>query len=198
MLDLDKEALKPAICRKNPSSDSSRRRCSSCTTRTKPWFWSLLPEPVREQMGYRLQEELLPTCWPRRQPIGSIRSREVRGRLSCHRGAVPQSTRWKGRLGPVVDRMFLETPPAVAVRNRRKLHRRRNAPCCAGRTRRSGQCSLPCQRTGVRDLRCLLQIRQTPSPRDACWTSTSRLLPTWTNSGRSTDSPARSHCATKT
>ncbi|MGB2959214.1 MAG: cyclic nucleotide-binding domain-containing protein [Bacteroidota bacterium] len=83
---------------------------------------SPLNEYVREQIGARLQHEMLPYVLTTETADRFYsKPRGYAGDyLAIHRiyQNVPGGT---GRLGPLVDRMFLDTPPARALRNRRSL-----------------------------------------------------------------------------
>jgi extracellular factor (EF) 3-hydroxypalmitic acid methyl ester biosynthesis protein len=123
MLDLDKEALKTG----DLPEESYQRFFTEAMqfmhyTHKTLGSDSLLPEPVREQMGYRLQEELLPYVLATETADRFYsKPRGYAGDYLAIEGLYRNQPGGKGRLGPMVDRMFLETPPAIAVRNRRKL-----------------------------------------------------------------------------
>ena len=83
---------------------------------------SQLPEAVRSHLGARLQAEMLPYILTTEtadrfysKPRGYAGDFVAIHRIYMNRPG------GSSRLGPVVDRMFLEMPPSVAVRNRRKL-----------------------------------------------------------------------------
>jgi extracellular factor (EF) 3-hydroxypalmitic acid methyl ester biosynthesis protein len=123
MLDLDKAALKTG----DLPEESYQRFFKEAMqfmhyTHKTLGSESPLPEPVREQMGYRLQEELLPYVLATETADRFYsKPRGYAGDYLAIEGLYRNQPGGKGRLGPVVDRMFLETPPAVAVRNRRML-----------------------------------------------------------------------------
>ncbi|HUI65577.1 MAG TPA: class I SAM-dependent methyltransferase family protein, partial [Bacteroidota bacterium] len=83
---------------------------------------SPLSEGVKNQIGARLQHEMLPYILTTETADRFYsKPRGYAGDyLAIHKiyDNVPGGT---GRLGPLVDRMFLETPPSLAVRNRRTL-----------------------------------------------------------------------------
>ena len=123
MLDLDKEALKLG----DLPEESFQRFFDEAMqfmhyTHKTLGTESPLPEPIREQMGYRLQEELLPYVLSTETADRFYsKPRGYAGDYLAIDGLYRNQPGGKGRLGPLVDRMFLQTPPAVAVRNRRKL-----------------------------------------------------------------------------
>ena len=123
MLDLDKEAMKHGAL---PQESFQRFFGKSIQfmqyTHKILGPGSPLPEPVREQMGHRLQQELLPYVLSTETADRFYsKPRGYAGDYLAIEGLYRNEPGGKGRLGPVVDRMFLQTPPAVAVRNRRSL-----------------------------------------------------------------------------
>jgi extracellular factor (EF) 3-hydroxypalmitic acid methyl ester biosynthesis protein len=123
MLNLDKEALKHG----NLPEESFQRFFDEAMqfmhfTHTALGSDSPLTEPVREQLGYRLQGEMLPYIMSTETADRFYsKPRGYAGDYLAIDGMYRNQPAGKGRLGPMVDRMFLQTPPAVAVRNRRKL-----------------------------------------------------------------------------
>jgi CRP-like cAMP-binding protein/SAM-dependent methyltransferase len=123
MLDFDKEALKNGEL----PEDSYQRFFGEAMQFMQETHAALgpgspLPESLREQLGFRLQQELLPYVLSTETADRFYsKPRGYAGDYLAIDGLYRNQPGGKGRLGPVVDRMFLETPPAVAVRNRRKL-----------------------------------------------------------------------------
>ncbi len=81
-----------------------------------------LDEHVREELGGRIRQQFLPYLlltssaeWMYRKPRGYA------GDFRCIEKIYRNHGRGKGRLGPVIDRCFLNLPGAKAVRNRRGL-----------------------------------------------------------------------------
>ncbi len=166
MLDLDKEALKHGDL-----PEASFQRFFEEAIRFMHQIHealgsgSPLPEPVREQLGYRLQRELLPYVLSTETADRFYsKPRGYAGDYLAIDGLYRNQPGGKGRLGPMMDRMFLQTPPAVAVRNRRKLLADEIGPDGPGITNRSGQCPVPGQRPGGGDLRRLLQDQRQDLP----------------------------------
>jgi len=83
---------------------------------------SPLPEAARMQLGARLQAEMLPYILTTETADRFYsKPRGYAGDfVAIHRIYMNQPG-GSSRLGPLVDRMFLEMPPSLAVRNRRKL-----------------------------------------------------------------------------
>ncbi len=83
---------------------------------------SPLPESVRQHLGMRLQHDMLPYVLT--TGVAERFYSKPRGYagdyLAIH-GIYSNTPGGTGRLGPLIDRMFLETPPSIAVRNRRAL-----------------------------------------------------------------------------
>ncbi len=83
---------------------------------------SLLSEAMREELGARLQRELLPYVLTTETAERFYsKPRGYAGDYLAIDMIYRAEPRGAGRIGPLVDRLFLETPPAVAVRNRRSL-----------------------------------------------------------------------------
>jgi extracellular factor (EF) 3-hydroxypalmitic acid methyl ester biosynthesis protein len=123
MLDLDKEAMKHGELPEESFQKFFAKAIQFMEyTHRILGPGSPLPEPVREQMGYRLHQELLPYVLSTETADRFYsKPRGYAGDYLAIDGLYRNEPGGKGRLGPVVDRMFLQTPPAVAVRNRRKL-----------------------------------------------------------------------------
>jgi len=123
MLDLDKEAMKLG----DLPEESYQRFLGEATrfmmeTHATLGPASPLPENTREQLGFRLQQELLPYVLSTETADRFYsKPRGYAGDYLAIDGLYRNQPAGKGRLGPVVDRMFLSTPPAIAVRNRRRL-----------------------------------------------------------------------------
>ena len=83
---------------------------------------STLTEPVRQRLGAQLQHEMLPYLLTTRTAERFYsKPRGYAGDYLAIDGIYQNAPGGTGRLGPLMDRMFLETPPAIAVRNRRIL-----------------------------------------------------------------------------
>jgi CRP-like cAMP-binding protein/SAM-dependent methyltransferase len=123
MLDLDKESLKNG----GLSEEAYQRFFGTAMqfmqeTHSALGPGSPLSENLREQLGFRLQQDLLPYVLATETADRFYsKPRGYAGDYLAIDGLYRNQPGGKGRLGPVVDRMFLETPPAVAVRNRRKI-----------------------------------------------------------------------------
>lgn len=81
-----------------------------------------LDEHVREELGGRIRQRLLPyllltSCAERMY----VKPRGYAGDFMCIEEIYQNRGQGKGRLGPVIDRCFLNLPGAKAVRNRREL-----------------------------------------------------------------------------
>jgi extracellular factor (EF) 3-hydroxypalmitic acid methyl ester biosynthesis protein len=83
---------------------------------------SSLSDILKQQIGGRLQSEMLPYLLTTEtaERFYSKPRGYAGDYLSIH-NIYSNKAAGTGRLGPVVDRMFLETPPSRAVRNRRAL-----------------------------------------------------------------------------
>jgi CRP-like cAMP-binding protein/SAM-dependent methyltransferase len=83
---------------------------------------SPLPEAQRSALGAELQHEMLPYVLTTEtaERFYSKPRGYAGDYLSIH-NIYQNQARGIGRMGPIVDRMFLETPPSRAVRNRRTL-----------------------------------------------------------------------------
>jgi len=120
---LDKSALKQGALTEeqyqefSTQSDELMYVCHSLLGDHSP-----LNEYVREQIGARLQHEMLPYVLTTKTADRFYsKPRGYAGDyLAIHQvyQNVPDGS---GRLGPIVDRMFLDSPPARALRNRRSL-----------------------------------------------------------------------------
>jgi CRP-like cAMP-binding protein/SAM-dependent methyltransferase len=120
---LDKSALKYGALTEDQYQDFLTQAeelmfvCHSLLGDTSP-----LNEYIREQIGARLQHEMLPYVLTTETADRFYsKPRGYAGDyLAIHKiyQNVPAGT---GRLGPLVDRMFLDTPPARALRSRRSL-----------------------------------------------------------------------------
>jgi extracellular factor (EF) 3-hydroxypalmitic acid methyl ester biosynthesis protein len=83
---------------------------------------SQLPEAVRSHLGARLQAEMLPYILTTETADRFYsKPRGYAGDFVAIHKIYMNRPGGSSRLGPIVDRMFLEMPPSVAVRNRRKL-----------------------------------------------------------------------------
>ncbi len=123
MVDLDKEAMKKgSISEQSLQGFLAQARDLERTCHDVLGPSSPIADHIKERIGARLQHEMLPY----------VLTTETAERFySKPRGyagdylAIHQIYRNQpggtGRLGPVIDRMFLERPPSVAVRNRRRL-----------------------------------------------------------------------------
>ncbi len=83
---------------------------------------SSLSDHAKAQIGAQLQHEILPYILTTETADRFYsKPRGYAGDYLAIHNIYQNKPGGTGRLGPVVDRMFLETPPAVAVRNRRIL-----------------------------------------------------------------------------
>lgn len=123
MLQLDKEALKDGSL-----SDTSLRQFHAMSndlmhvSHEVLGSASPLNDILKQQIGSRLQHEMLPYLLTTEtaERFYSKPRGYAGDYLSIHNIYMNKAL-GTGRLGPVVDRMFLETPPSRAVRNRRGL-----------------------------------------------------------------------------
>jgi extracellular factor (EF) 3-hydroxypalmitic acid methyl ester biosynthesis protein len=120
---LDKEGIKNgSIAEASYQKFGDQARSLMFTLHDTLGAGSPLSESVRNHIGARLQHEMLPYVLTTETADRFYsKPRGYAGDfLAIHNiyQNVPGGT---GRLGPVVDRMFLETPPSKAVRNRRHL-----------------------------------------------------------------------------
>jgi CRP-like cAMP-binding protein/SAM-dependent methyltransferase len=123
MVQLDKEAIKNGSL----SEDGTRRFFAESTRlmgvcHDALGSASLLSDSVKQQIGSRLQHEMLPYVLTTEtadrfysKPRGYAGDYLAIHRIYQNEGG------GTGRIGPLVDQMFLETPPSKAVRNRRTL-----------------------------------------------------------------------------
>jgi extracellular factor (EF) 3-hydroxypalmitic acid methyl ester biosynthesis protein len=123
MVNLDKEALKEGSVSEKSYAwflSQSFDLMMACNEILGPG--SSLTDPIKAHVGSRLQREFLPylVTTETADRFYSKPRGYAGDYLAIHRiyQNVPGGN---SRLGPVVDRMFLETPPSVAVRNRRTL-----------------------------------------------------------------------------
>jgi extracellular factor (EF) 3-hydroxypalmitic acid methyl ester biosynthesis protein len=123
MVDLDKEALKNGTItedRYRQFSIQAGELMNVC--HTVLGVDSSLDEVTRRQISSRLQHEMLPYVLTTEtaERFYSKPRGYAGDYLAIHKiyANLPSGT---GRLGPIVDRMFLDAPPSVAVRNRRSL-----------------------------------------------------------------------------
>ncbi len=83
---------------------------------------SPLPEAQRALLGAELQHEMLPYVLTTETAERFYsKPRGYAGDYLAIHYIYQNQARGTGRMGPIVDRMFLETPPSRAVRNRRTL-----------------------------------------------------------------------------
>jgi extracellular factor (EF) 3-hydroxypalmitic acid methyl ester biosynthesis protein len=123
MLRLDKEALKEGVL-----SDASLQQFHEMShdlmdiSHEVLGTASSLSDIMKQQIGDRLQREMLPYILTTEtaERFYSKPRGYAGDYLSIH-NIYTNKASGTGRLGPVVDRMFLETPPSRAVRNRRAL-----------------------------------------------------------------------------
>jgi extracellular factor (EF) 3-hydroxypalmitic acid methyl ester biosynthesis protein len=123
MVQLDKEAIKNGSTSEEGYQrlfgESARlmRLCHEVLGSTSP-----LSDVVKQQIGSRLQHEMLPYVLTTETADRFYsKPRGYAGDyLAIHR-IYQNEAGGTGRVGPLVDRMFLETPPSKAVRNRRAL-----------------------------------------------------------------------------
>jgi CRP-like cAMP-binding protein/SAM-dependent methyltransferase len=123
MVRLDKEAIKNG----SPSEEGYQRffaestrlmgLCHDVLGSTSP-----LSDVVKQQIGSRLQNEMLPYVLTTETADRFYsKPRGYAGDYLAIHGIYRNEGGGTGRIGPLVDRMFLETPPSKAVRNRRAL-----------------------------------------------------------------------------
>jgi CRP-like cAMP-binding protein/SAM-dependent methyltransferase len=123
LLQLDKEALKSgAVSEENARKFLGRSFVLMHLLHRVIGTASPLPAAAREDLGRRLQREMLPYVLT----AGTAerfysKPRGYAGDYLAIDGIYRNEPRGTGRLGPLIDRMFLATPPSVAVRNRRTL-----------------------------------------------------------------------------
>lgn len=123
MLHLDREGIKNGkVTEESYQKFATHARRVMTTCHEVLGDKSPLSESVKNQIGARLQHEMLPYILTTETADRFYsKPRGYAGDyLAIHKiyNNVPGGT---GRLGPLVDRMFLETPPSLAVRNRRTL-----------------------------------------------------------------------------
>ena len=161
---------------------------------------SPLHDALREQLGARMQREVLPYVLATESAERFYaKPRGYAGDYLAIDMIYRNEPRGTGRIGPVVDRLFLDTPPARAVRNRRALLAseivatvRGKAPgparvTCASPAGRRGRSSTPSPRS------------RTSAPcRRRCSTSTLRRWPTSTGARPGSGSPHSSRWSTRT
>jgi len=83
---------------------------------------SALSDHLKEQIGARLQHEMLPYVLTTETADRFYsKPRGYAGDFLAIHNIYQEKAGGSGRLGPLVDRMFLNTPPARAVRSRKKL-----------------------------------------------------------------------------
>ncbi len=123
MVDLDKEALKSGEITEeryrqfSTQAGELMRVCHTVLGADSP-----LDDVTRQRISSHLQHEMLPYVLTTEtaERFYSKPRGYAGDYLAIHKiyANKPSGT---GRLGPIVDRMFLEAPPSVAVRNRRSL-----------------------------------------------------------------------------
>jgi SAM-dependent methyltransferase len=123
MTAIDKEALKNGAI-----SEDSRR---AFMERSHHMMYALhdtlgdgspLDPAMRKQLGVRLQHEMLPYLLTTHTAERFYsKPRGYAGDFLAIHKIYENQPSGTGRLGPLVDRMFLEMPPSIAVRNRRML-----------------------------------------------------------------------------
>lgn len=108
---------------------------------------SSLSDILKQQIGGRLQSEMLPYLLTTEtaERFYSKPRGYAGDYLSIH-NIYSNKAAGTGRLGPVVDRMFLETPPSRAVRNRRALLAREIIASVEARP--SGSVNVMCMASG--------------------------------------------------
>lgn len=120
---LDKEALKAGSVGEEKyqhffgGATEMMHLCHSLLGQGSP-----LPEATRLQLGARLQAEMLPYILTTETADRFYsKPRGYAGDFVAIHRIYMNTPGGSSRLGPVMDRMFLEMPPSLAVRNRRKL-----------------------------------------------------------------------------
>jgi extracellular factor (EF) 3-hydroxypalmitic acid methyl ester biosynthesis protein len=123
MVDLDKEGIK-----KGSISEESYQRFFSQSMALANLCHevlgtsSSLNDYVKQQIGARLQHEMLPYVLTTETADRFYsKPRGYAGDYLAIHNIYQNTPGGTGRLGPIVDRMFLECPPSRAVRNRRVL-----------------------------------------------------------------------------
>jgi extracellular factor (EF) 3-hydroxypalmitic acid methyl ester biosynthesis protein len=123
MLLLDKEAMKPGgLSDRSMEMFFGMSRDLMHISHDVLGSASPLNDIVKQQIGTRLQNEMLPYLLTTEtaERFYSKPRGYAGDYLSIH-NIYTNKASGSGRLGPVVDRMFLDTPPSRAVRNRRQL-----------------------------------------------------------------------------
>ena len=120
---LDKEAMKTGAVEEDKyqhffgGATEMMHLCHSILGEASP-----LPEATRLQLGARLQAEMLPYILTTETADRFYsKPRGYAGDYIAIQRIYQNQPGGSSRLGPVMDRMFLEMPPSLAVRNRRKL-----------------------------------------------------------------------------
>jgi extracellular factor (EF) 3-hydroxypalmitic acid methyl ester biosynthesis protein len=123
MVDLDKDALKHgSISEERYQQFHGQASTLMYVCHELLGTSSSLEDVHKQQISIRLQNEMLPYVLTTEtaERFYSKPRGYAGDYLAIHKIYQNQPV-GTGRLGPIVDRMFLETPPSIAVRNRRKL-----------------------------------------------------------------------------
>ena len=123
MVELDKEALKNgSIAEERYQQFRSQSHELMTVSHEILGSGSALDDVMKQQISIRLQNEILPYVLATETAERFYsKPRGYAGDFLAIHNIYRNEPAGTGRLGPIVDRMFLETPPSVAVRNRRKL-----------------------------------------------------------------------------
>jgi CRP-like cAMP-binding protein/SAM-dependent methyltransferase len=120
---MDKEGIKNgAIAEESYQRFGAKAQELMFTLHTTLGNESPLHDSVRTHIGTRLQHDMLPYVLTTETADRFYsKPRGYAGDYLAIHNIYQNSPGGTGRLGPIVDRMFLETPPSKAVRNRRHL-----------------------------------------------------------------------------
>jgi len=123
MVDLDKDAIKHGSIPEERYQEFSGQAASLMfVCHEMLGADSLLENVHKQQISIRLQHEMLPYVLTTETAERFYsKPRGYAGDYLAIHQIYQNQPSGTGRLGPIVDRMFLETPPSIAVRNRRKL-----------------------------------------------------------------------------
>lgn len=123
LLRLDKDALKTGgVSEEGYGEFAALALDLMCETHALLGTSSPLHDALREEIGARMQREVLPYVLATESAERFYaKPRGYAGDYLAIDMIYRNEPRGTGRIGPVVDRLFLDTPPSRAVRNRRAL-----------------------------------------------------------------------------